>query len=352
LRDEEALKLGRAWDGIPLAIRWAVARSKNVSELLRQAELPASQRLQGEQLLEFSFRRVFENLSQAERSVLETLSVLEQPMPTEALVAGAGSPDTQVLDAADELVDDGLVQRVFDADRNDYCFAILPITRAFTRHDLQRRPAISKDIQRRLTKWYEATDIADLDERLVVREVRSGRNSDDSALVELAQTAERRGDLDGAEKLYRQALARNPRSWRAARTAAEFHRHRRNNAIEALALYEVAGGNAPKRGSERALIFREWGLLLRDSGKPDSVARAEEKFAVAYVENPADPVTLYALATCFDRRGAYRKVIELLEPIAATKNERARKQTLPILLKAYERTHEMLKAAELRRKIS
>lgn len=352
LSDPEALVLGRSWDGIPLALRWAIARTKSVPELLSQAEVPASQRLAGEQLLEFSFRRVFDKLTQAEQSVLETLSILEQPIPTEAVVAGSGSVDSQVLDAIEELTDDALIQRVFDPDRNDYCFAILPVTRAFTRIDLQRRPNRSRDIQRRLTNWFEASDVANEEERLVVREIRSGRNTDDSALVDLAIGAERRSDFDGAEKLFRQALARNPRSWRAARAAGEFFRHQRRNHVEALALYEIAGANAPKRGAERALIFREWGLLLRDSGQPQAMARAEEKLSVAIQENPSDPVARHALATCLDKRGAYRQVIDLVEPVKHTQNQKTRRKTLPLLLKAYEKTNEMLKAAELRNSLN
>lgn len=351
LSDANALKLGRAWDGIPLALRWAIARTKSLPELLAQADQTAGMRLHTEQLLEFSFRRVFDQLSNAERSVLQTLSVLEQPIPTEAVVAGAGVSDRLVLDAIDELTDDAMIQRVFDADRNDYCFTILPITRAFTRLDIQRKPEVARTIQRRLSTWFEASDIHDDDERLVVREVRSGKNADDSALVDLALAAERRGDFEGAERLYRQALARNPRSWRAARASAEFFRHKMRNHVEALSLYEVAGANAPKRGPERALIFREWGLLLRDSGRPDALEMAEERLTVANSESPDDPVARHALATCYDRRGAYRAVIDLLEPARHTRNPRSRKTTLPMLLKAYEKVRELVKAAELRREL-
>lgn len=56
------------------------------------------------------------------------------------------------------------------------------------------------------------------------------------------------------------ALQRNPTSWKAARLFAEFNRHKLGNTTEALRLYELAAGNAPARGEERALIYREWGL--------------------------------------------------------------------------------------------
>lgn len=348
IRDAEALSIGKAWDGIPLALRWSIARTRSVPELMRQAEATAQQKLHGEQLLEFSFRRVFETLTVAERSVLESLSVLEQPIPTEAVVAASGSPDSQVLDALDELVDDAMVQRVFDPDRNDYCYTILSVTRSFARNDMQRRPENARGIQRRLTSWFEATDVANEDERLVVREIRSGRNADDTALVDLARTAEKRGDLDGAEKLYRQALARNPRSWRAARGAAEFFKQKRRNTVEALAMYEIAGANAPRAGSDRMLIFREWGLLLRDSGRPGATTLAEEQLVKALKEAPNDAIARHAMATCLDKRGAYRKVIDLLEPTLQTQNEITMRKSWPLLLRAFDKTNEKLKYLQLR----
>ncbi|WP_160158486.1 RNA-binding domain-containing protein [Cellulomonas sp. SLBN-39] len=352
MSDAQAVEFGRAWDGIPLALRWALSRTKSVAELVQQASISTGQRLHGDQLLEFSFRRVFERLTPAERAVLETLAILEQPLPTEAVVAGAGVADDRALDAVEELVDDGLAQRVFDSDRNDFCFTILPITRAFVRHDFQKHPGASRAAQRRLSSWFEATDIENEEQRLLVREVRAGKNSDDTALVDLAIAAERRGDYDGAEKLYQQARARNPRSWRAARVSAEFYRHCRRDHLQALALYEVAGSNAPKQGSERAVIYREWGILLRDSGRPDAVSSAEEKLLVSHEENPSDPIARHALATCYDRRGAYRLVIELLEPVRETSNSKTREKSLPLLLKAYQKANEPIKEAELRRALS
>ncbi|MFI7135856.1 RNA-binding domain-containing protein [Nonomuraea sp. NPDC050153] len=351
LKDFEAKLVGAAWDGIPLAIRWGTARSRSVTELLAQTDVQIGDRQHGEQLLEFSFRRIFDNLSQAERAVLETLSVLERPIPTEAVVAGTGLPDAQILDAIEDLVGDTIVFRVFDVDRNDYCFTTLPITRVFTRRDMAKRTNAARNAQRRLSNWFEATDILGSDERLLVRELRQGRTSDDTALIDLANAAEKRGDLDTAERLYKQALSRNPRSWRAARDAAEFYRHKRSDSLEALRLYRIAGANAPARGVERAKIFREWGILLRDSGDPDATKEAEEKLQVAHAENKQDAIARHALASMYNRRGAYRLVIDLLEPVRHTKNVKTRKASLPLLLKAYEKSNEMLKAAELKREL-
>ena len=98
--------------------------------------------------------------------------------------------------------------RVFDSDRNDYCFTLLPITRSFTERELRKTPGVATHLTRSLSDWFEARDVPREDERLVVRELRQGVSADDSSLVDLAAGAEKRGDFDGAERLYRQAIAR------------------------------------------------------------------------------------------------------------------------------------------------
>jgi hypothetical protein len=104
-------------------------------------------------------------------------------------VVGAGVKDALALDAVNELVDCPIAQRVFVADRNDYCFTILSITRAFTRSDLQKRPEVSRLVQRRLTSWFDAVDVVNDQEHLVVREIRTGQGADDTALIDLANAA-------------------------------------------------------------------------------------------------------------------------------------------------------------------
>jgi predicted Zn-dependent protease len=93
-------------------------------------------------------------------------------------------------------------------------------------------------------------------------------------------------------------------------------------------------------------------MLLRNSGDPDATELALEKFEVALAETPNDVVTIHALAHMLSRKGAYRRVIELLEPLAAHGSRSTRQKTFPLLLKAYEATGEVLKMAELRAKMT
>lgn len=78
LSSAERTRLGNACDGLPLAIRWVLARCATAAEALAMGEALTLSRKHGEELLEFCFRRVFEAMSQIERSVLQVLCLFQQ----------------------------------------------------------------------------------------------------------------------------------------------------------------------------------------------------------------------------------------------------------------------------------
>jgi tetratricopeptide (TPR) repeat protein len=350
LSEAEAVRIGDACDKIALAIRWTLSRSNSASEALATAESITQSGRRGEELLEFTFRRVFDSMTAAEKAILQVLSLFEAPLPTEALVVGAGrgSSHQKLLDAIERLREDALVSRLFDSNLNDYTYTVLPVTRAFVYTQVASQGPLEAQIRTTLSDYFEAKDVKDVDQRVVVREVRQGKEQSEVALIDLAQGAERRGDLASAESLYEQALARNPRSWKAARLFGEFHRHKRNNIGKALQLYDQAAGNAPSRGSDRALIYRERGMLLRGSGLPDATRRALENFEIALEEAPNDALARHALGHMLCREGHHRRAIEVLEPLLRKSNAKTLKATIPLLHECYTRLGEFVRAAEIK----
>jgi hypothetical protein len=176
LSSPDRAKIGSACDGIPLAIRWTLSRARSGVEALAAAEAIRASGPRGEELLEFCFRRVFDVMPGAEKAVLEVLSLFQAPVPTEAILVGASLPHFKVLDATESLLADALIQRLFDPDRNDYCYTLLPITRAFVYAQVTRDPEREEQIRKRLADWFEARDMKDPGERLVVREIRQGKS--------------------------------------------------------------------------------------------------------------------------------------------------------------------------------
>ena len=49
-----------------------------------------------------------------------------------------------------------------------------------------------------------------------------------------------------------------------------------------------------------------------------------------------------------ERKGHFERIIDLLEPLKSHSNPKTRDRCLPLLLRAYERNGDLLKAAELR----
>jgi tetratricopeptide (TPR) repeat protein len=346
--DAEIDRLGASCDGLPLAIKWTLSQCKNAGEALAHAERVVVSGTHDEELLEFCFRRVFDAMSGAEKSVLFVLSMFQRPLNTEALLVGSTLPQSKLVDATEDLISDSIIQRLFDSEQNDYSFMLLPITRSFVKSEMNKEPGLEDKLRSRLSDYYEARDVADPKERVVVREIRQGKSGADAALVDLAMGAQRRGDFESAKSLFQQALARNPRSWNAARMFAEFFRHSEPNAGEALRLYEVAARNAPSRGPERSLIFREWGMILRDSGDPEATERAIQCFEMAILENRNDVLAIHALAVMLARKSAFKRVIELLEPLRDHHNQKTREFAASLLLLAYTRTGALLEASGLR----
>jgi hypothetical protein len=173
LSSAEASRIAQACDGIPLAIRWALARSESASEALIVAEGITGSGRHGEELLEFCFRRVFDKMPGPEKAVLYVLSLFQRPMPQEVILKGANLPHFRLVDATDDLLADALIQRLFDPERNDYCYTLLPIARAFVYSEVQSQPQLEEHIRRTLADWFEGKDVSDpKNDELYVRRVK------------------------------------------------------------------------------------------------------------------------------------------------------------------------------------
>lgn len=351
LKDSECLRIGEACDRIPLAIKWSLSKAKSASEALSLTENITKTGFRGEELLEFFFRRIFDSMPSQERLILQVLSMFQRPLPLEAIIVGANLASHKIQDVIEELISDSIIHRLFDPDLNDYIYTLLPITRTFVHREVLKHPQLEETMRKRLSDYFEAHDIKDADERVLIRALRQGTESPESSLLDLAKAAQRRGDISGAESLFEQALSRSRSNWRVAREFAEFCRHELHDTTKALQLYEVAAAHAPSRGPDRALIFRERGMLYRESGLSDATEIAIENFKIALEEQPNDPVTRHALAHMYKRKGAWDFVIDLLEPLINHEWFSTRKKASPLLLEAYNAKGEILKAVNLKKKM-
>ena len=107
---------------------------------------------------------------------------------------------------------------------------------------------------------------------------------------------------------------------------------------------------APKKGPDRGLVLREYGILLRDSGLPGAMKRARDVLEEGLKEYAGrdNSVCRPALGDVLMRLSAHRLAVEVLEPLLDHPNEAQRRKTYPLLEQLYTRLNERLKLNDLK----
>jgi len=72
---------------------------------------------------------------------------------------------------------------------------------------------------------------------------------------------------------------------------------------------------------------------------------------VAYKLNAKDPITVYALANLYEKRGANRRVVELCKPWKDIATGKTRDNLLPMLERAYRSLNDLIEANEVRARL-
>lgn len=333
----------------PLLIEWFVASAKTPELAVKLAEEIKMSGHVGDELLEFCFRRVDKELDGHARKVLRVISLFVSPMPVEAIAAGAELSLSEADDACQDLMDAALIQQDYSGQLKDAVYFMLPVTQRFAYQALRQDVGVEQAIRKALSKWYEAKDVSDPQEQQIVSEIRKGVREPETVLVEYAESMLQSGHFGEAEKFFTQALQRNAKSWRALFGLAEVHK-REGRTMQALRYYEFAANYAPKKGLDKASLYREWGMVLRDSGGPNAAREAAAKFEVALKERPNDFLARHALGNMYVKSHVYEKAIEVLEPLMQSGLTKTIIMTVPLLKKCYERTNKTFELADLKSK--
>lgn len=339
LSNQEKERIGLAFNGIPLAIKWILGKCKSSDELIAEAERMENGGHTSEELLEFSFRRVFDNMSETERKIMQVLAIVSD-LPIEALLQGTGlnARSGEVVDALDALVADTIIISYYDSETRANKYRLLSLTQRFMQNSCIP-PENEKAIQRRLSYWYNAEDVEDIEERRLVSAMRQGGQNMGNALVSFAEAAAKKGDNNTAVRFFEAATTRDPQNWKVFWRYGEFFRHCENSQAKAITQYETAlklSSNS-KPNSELAIMHREFGNIYSRSGRPDAVSRATEHLEIAHSILPHDPVCAKFLSELYIKVGHFDKAIVILQPFETTTNEYQRRTLLPLLLKAYEK---------------
>ena len=348
LSEAEKTRMADSCDRIPLVIEWFIGRARSAERALKDAETLAAEGKHGEELLEFSFRRVYGELPEKQRSILKVLSLMGTQLPIEAIAVAADLPVHIAADQIEELKDYSLVESQYDLNYRDIAYSLLPVTNTFVYKEVSKTTGHESTVRRRLNDWYQAKEIVDTAQRELVQKVRRGERNPELALAEVAKHSIATGDLDAAEQFYKQALERNHSSWQIHREFAEFYRHKRHEVGPAIHYYRQAAAHVPKHGPDRAKVYRELGMVLRDSGLPNAHRQAAEQLEIALEQTPNDAICRHALGDCYVKAGVYSKGASVLEPLLDHQSKKTREKTYPLLLECYMQLSEPLKAARIR----
>lgn len=335
LTRDEKLKIGKACNSIPLAIRWIISRCNTIPELLTVSSTLLNNNQNNAELLEFVFRRTFDNMDNIEQRILQVLSVVPD-IPEEAIIKGHNKVEDDILGSLQKLVQDTIVIKRYDPEINWYRYSLLPLTREFIiRNELT--PAVERSIRDKLTSWYQADDIANPEEKVVVQQMRQNGQNVGVALTSLAQSAIRRGDFDSAKKLFEMALVRDPNNWFVYKAYGDYYRKNEKSITRTIQYYKAAIEKMPSSVNplEAAVLKREFAMVYMNSGERKAIDTAIECLKFAHSKMPADPITAKFLGECYYKKGHYTQAIELLSPYQETKEKKTQINIWPLLLQCY-----------------
>jgi tetratricopeptide (TPR) repeat protein len=241
-------RIERASGGLPLAIQWALGRYKLCGDLDDALAAVGSKE---SPLLEFSFRNIWEVLSQDARRVLALLSIFESP-PNYQLVSIATDLGSERLDnSLRELEDATLVSHQIHAADGEAAYVCLPITLSFARIQLAALGDLEVVARRRIQKYTQQMELQSWEVgRFVTTFERFGIQSDNEKrgviLCRRGETEVFAGDPELAESLFAQARGLAPTSAYILAMSANFELAR-GRIGQAMKFVESACARATKR---------------------------------------------------------------------------------------------------------
>lgn len=349
MNSTERLEFGVSCNRIPLAMRWIAARCKSTKEVLSRARDINRTSKTNEELLEFSFRRIFDDLKEPERTILKVLSVYRRPLGPEAIHIASGINYQTTVDLLENLKASSLLEIQYDDELNSNSYGLLPITATFVYGEVKNNTGLEAEVRKRMKDWLEANDERDPVRRSLLRGVRQGQDSTEHTLLQLARDAK---DIVDKENLYQEAIKRYPKSWMAHRAYAEFLRHWTKEIGKAIEHYRLAAEYVPKSEKfNRPVIFRELGILLSKSGHPDGLVQAIESLEVSFGADNRDPITANVLGTCYVKAGRTNDALKILNPFRNHHDLASRSYILNTLLQCYELIGDPVEIAYVRQEL-
>ncbi|MEQ8472173.1 MAG: tetratricopeptide repeat protein [Marinoscillum sp.] len=293
----------------PLAIKWVlgqVARGKNINKVIDSIHFDESD------ISKFCFEQIFNTISSESRKLLYALSLNQDPPTASILQHTCGFEEHRFDDAIEELILVSLViPEQFQNEHSEIAtrYELLPLTRGFTRQQLNKDPETRESLKKRISEIEQTVSASERAKKEYRHSLYNfGAHTDEEKIATImAQNAFQKyqsGHYELAVEEYRKAIKLAPtfaplyRNW-GVMESYEDHLH------EATSLLQKAA----ELDSTDSQVFLLWGNIYRKNSKFNE---AHEKYEKAFDLAPEDPIILSALGQTKGRMGNYQEAHELL----------------------------------------
>ena len=211
------LSVHRVWEvtgGLPLATQWVLGRFRLVGNF-EQVSRAVSEK--DSPVLEFSFRNIWQTLSQDARTTLAVASIFSDPPTSQQLSIAIDFPIDRVDRALSELTETTLMTRTTHSSDGRVTFVALPITLAFARHQLGDMGSLEIESRRRFQRFSDQMKLHEVElAKFQSRFDKYGLDSDNerraAILCQRGESDTFVGDVDNADLLFKQARELAPQS--------------------------------------------------------------------------------------------------------------------------------------------
>lgn len=323
-------KVLEATGGLPLAIQWLLGRyriNKNIQEVVKTVVGKDSP------VLEYSFRNIWQVLSNDAKAILTVLTIFNEP-PTAQLIAIATEFQIDRIEKAlGELSDATLVMRNTQLSDGRITYFALPITLSFARHQLSEMGDFEIKCRQRFQKYTDQMALQESEiNRFQSRFDKFGLENDNekraAILCQRGASEVFFGNDDNAEVLFKQARELAPQSAYICAMSASYELAR-NRIGSALGYAKEACKRATKKTG--ALCYTIKARIL-DVQKDCNGRVAALEQAITY--EPENLVLKHQLGVALSHAGRPENAIEQFSIIIEKESRKTTPTTL--LLVAYK----------------
>lgn len=293
----------------PLAIKWVigqVARGKNINKIIDSIHNDESD------ISRFCFEQIFNSISSDSRNLLYSLSLVQEA-PTGSILQHICEFDEHKFeDAIEDLILVSLIiPEQFQNEQGEIStrYELLPLTRGFTRQQLNKDPEKRERLKKRISEIEQTVSASEKAKKEYRHSLYNfGANTDEEKIATImAQNAFQKyqsGHYELAVEDYKKAIKIAPnfaalyRNW----GVMESYEDHLQEATSLLSKAVELNPNDPQ-------AFLLWGNIYRKNSKN---IEAHEKYEKAYELAPNDPIILSALGQAKGRLGFYQEADKLL----------------------------------------